>query len=64
MIKHNPNNLLDVDAAAGLPDDVTATWAAALADPAGMQVPLAPPNKAVEPTGYSLRSHPAAHRWR
>ena len=24
----------------------------------------AAPNKAVEPTGYSLRSHPAAHRWR
>ena len=35
MIRHNPNDLLDVDAAAGLPDDVTATWAAALADPCG-----------------------------
>jgi hypothetical protein len=35
MIRHNPNNLLDVDAAPGLPDDVPATWAAALADPCG-----------------------------
>jgi len=33
MIRRNPNDLLNVDAAPELPDDVTATWAVALAEP-------------------------------
>jgi hypothetical protein len=35
MIRRNPNDLLDVDAAPALPDDITATWAATLADSCG-----------------------------
>jgi hypothetical protein len=35
MIRRNPNDLLGVDAAPALPDDITAACAAALADPCG-----------------------------
>ncbi len=35
MIRRNPRDLLDLDSAPALPDDVAATWAAAMAVPPG-----------------------------
>jgi hypothetical protein len=56
MIMRNPNDLLDVDAAPELPDDVTALPGPPRSPtPAGTQAPLTPPNEPFHLTAVRLR---------